>query len=265
MKITSIHNQKILILRQLYKNNERKNSDVFLAEGKKEVLRGINSGFKVIAVYFSSEILNHKEFAEIISCLKKETEIFDIDKKVYEKIAYRTDTEGIIAMFAKKQFSFEQIVVGDKDIFLVLEAIEKPGNLGAVLRTADAAGVKAIILTEAKVDQYHPNVIRSSLGAAFTMPVILSSNEKAKAWFDENNVNIYSAALPAYKSLYEIAMNQKTAFVFGSESLGLTDFWLNNSQENFTIPMTGIVDSLNISVSVAITLYEAVRQQLKSH
>lgn len=261
MKITSIHNQKILVLRQLYKNNERKNSEVFLAEGKKEVLRGINSGFDVIAIYYSSEILNKKDFTGIISSLKKEPEIFDIDKKVYEKIAYRSDTEGIIAMFKKKQFSLEQIKVGDKDIFLVLEAIEKPGNLGAVLRTADAAGVKAIVLTESKVDQYHPNVIRSSLGAAFTIPVILSSNEEAKSWFEENRVNIYSAALPAYISLYEISMDQKTALVFGSESQGLSDFWLTNSHQNFTIPMTGIVDSLNISVSVAITVYEAVRQQ----
>lgn len=261
MKITSIHNQKILALRQLYKNNERKNSEVFLAEGKKEVLRGINSGFDVIAIYYSSEILNKRDFSGIISSLKKESEIFDIDKKVYEKIAYRTDTEGVIAMFKKKQFSLEQIKVGDKDIFLVLEAIEKPGNLGAVLRTADAAGVKAIILTESKVDQYHPNVIRSSLGAAFTIPVILCSNEEAKSWFEENRVNIYSAALPAYNSLYEISMDQKTALVFGSESQGLTDFWLTNSHQNFTIPMTGIVDSLNISVSVAITVYEAVRQQ----
>jgi len=263
MKITSIHNQKILALRQLYKNNERKNSDVFLAEGQKEVLRGINSGFDVIAIYYSSEILDEKDFTAIFSTLKKEIAIFDIDKKVYEKIAYRTDTEGVIAMFKKKQFSLEQIKVGDKDIFLILEAIEKPGNLGAVLRTADAAGVKAIVLTESKVDQYHPNVIRSSLGAAFTIPVISSSNENAKAWLYKNKVNIYSAALPAYNSLYEIDMVQKTALVFGSESQGLTDFWLNNSQQNFTIPMTGIVDSLNISVSVAISLYEAVRQQGK--
>jgi TrmH family RNA methyltransferase len=264
MKITSIHNQKILVLRQLYKNNERKNSDAFLAEGKKEVLRGINSGFDVISVYYSSEILSDKEFTEIISSfINTDKELYDLDKKVYEKIAYRSDTEGIIALFKKKQFSLDEIKVANKDIFVVLEAIEKPGNLGAVLRTADAAGVKAVVLTETKVDQYHPNVIRSSLGAAFTIPVIISTNENVKAWLDVNNVNIYSAALPAYKNFYEIEMKQKTALVFGAESQGLSDFWLKNSTEIFTIPMTGIVDSLNVSVSVAIALYEAVRQQVK--
>lgn len=260
MKITSIHNQKILALRKLYKSNERKHSDVFIAEGKKEVERGIMSGFEAVSVYYSSDIIDKNTLDGIVSKVDKNTEFADLDRNVYEKVAYRDNTEGILALFRKKIDVLDGITVGSKDIFVILEAIEKPGNLGAILRSADAAGVKAIILTETKVDQYHPNVIRSSLGAVFEIPVIISSNFKVLEWLKHNNITIYSAALPSYKGLFELDLGGNVALIFGAESEGLSEFWFKNSDEIFTIPMKGIVDSLNVSVSVAITLYEALRQ-----
>ena len=263
MRITSIHNQKILALRKLYKSNERKQSEVFIAEGKKEVERGILSGFEPVSVFYSSEIIDQVELDDIVLKLKNKPELFDLSNTVYEKIAYRDNTEGILALFLKKKIELCDLNIGTSDIFLILEAIEKPGNLGAILRTADAAGIKAIIMTESKVDQYHPNVIRSSLGAVFQIPVIIASNTEVFEWLKSNEIKSLSAALPGYKNLYEMEMQGNVSLIFGAESIGLSDFWLINSNETFTIPMSGIVDSLNVSVSVAISVYEAVRQKLK--
>lgn len=260
MKITSVHNPKILALRKLYKSNERKNSEVFIAEGKKEVERGILSGFEAVSVYYSSDIIDKKDLESIVSKVEKNTLFSDLDRNVYEKVAYRDNTEGILAVFRKRNSILEDISVGSNDIFVILESIEKPGNLGAILRSADAAGVKAIILTESKVDQYHPNVIRSSLGAVFEIPVINSSNLKVFEWLKHNDIRIYSAALPSYKGLFDLDLSGNISLIFGAESEGLSEFWFRNSDEIFTIPMKGIVDSLNVSVSVAISLYEALRQ-----
>ncbi|MGE5355574.1 MAG: TrmH family RNA methyltransferase [Deltaproteobacteria bacterium] len=261
MKISSIHNQNILALRKLFKNNERKNSDVFITEGKKEVARGINSGYELLTIYFSPEIITKNELSHFLSIIPSKTEIFYLDKLVYEKLAYRDNTEGIIGLFKKKTYTLNDINPGAEDIVLILESIEKPGNLGAILRSADAAGIKAIILTETVIDQYNPNVIRSSLGAVFEIPVILSSNKDVRAWLTSNRFTSFSAALPSYKNLFELDFSGNIAFIFGSEANGLSDFWLDGESQTFTIPMKGIVDSLNVSVSVAVTIYEAIRQK----
>ncbi|HHH55447.1 MAG TPA: RNA methyltransferase [Bacteroidetes bacterium] len=260
VKITSVHNKKILALRKLYKSRERKASDVFIAEGKKEVQRGILSGFELEKLYYCPTIFKN-DLNDIDKLDFEKVDIYELDKSVYEKIAYRDNTEGILALFKKKTYGFDDIASDSKNLYIVLEAVEKPGNLGAVLRTADAAGITGIIMTNTKVDQYHPNVIRSSLGAVFTVPVVVSTNEDALRFFKENNIKIYSAALPSYKNLYELDLNQPVAMVFGTESNGLTDFWLQNNDENYTIPMNGIVDSLNVSTSVAISIYEVLRQR----
>lgn len=260
MKISSVHNQKILALRKLYKSKERKASDVFIVEGLKEVSRGVSSGFSLKSLYFCPEILNH-DLEEIINVNFNIIDVFELDRKVYEKIAYRNNTEGILGLFYKKNYFLEEIEVKKNDLFIVLESLEKPGNLGAVLRTADAAGVACIILTESKVDNYHPNVIRASLGAAFSVPVIVSTTQKVNDWLKNNGIKSYAAALPAFDNIYNIDLKGKIALIFGTESDGLSNFWLDNADINYTIPMTGIVDSLNVSVSVAVSVYEVVRQR----
>ena len=264
LKISSVHNKKILKIRKLYKSRERKAADVFLVEGVKEVSRGIASGFELDSVYFCPDIYNG-DIQDLLSNENDDVLVYELDKPVYEKVAYRDNTEGIIALFRKKIFSLDNFTSEqDNQLFIVLESVEKPGNLGAVLRTADAVGATGIILTESRVDQYHPNVIRASIGAVFTIPVIVSSNDETLEWLNENNIKIYSAALPAYKNIYDLDLTHNVALVFGTESEGLSDFWLKNSDGNFTIPMKGIVDSLNVSVSVAVSVYEVARQRMKS-
>ncbi len=261
MHISSVHNKKVLQLRKLYKSRERKASDIFIAEGVKEVSRGINSGFEIVSLYYCPEIFK-SDMSLFLNDKNKSVELFELDKKVYEKVAYRDNTEGVLAVFKKKIYSLEDFSSDDEGLYIVLESVEKPGNLGAVLRTADAAGVTAVILTESKVDQYHPNVIRSSIGAAFTVPVVVTGNAELHSWFNQNAIEYYAAALPAYNNLYSIDLTGKIALIFGTESQGLTPFWLKAKEKIFTIPMTGIVDSLNVSVSVAVTIYEAVRQRI---
>jgi TrmH family RNA methyltransferase len=261
MIITSIHNQKILALRKLFKSSERKNSDVFIAEGKKEVTRGILSAYEIIGLYYSSAIIAQESLDSLLTLVHNNTEVFDIDKTVYEKLAYRDNTEGIIAVFKKKIFTLNDFLIGGDDIYLILEAIEKPGNLGAILRSADAAGIKGIILTQSKVDQFNPNVIRSSLGTVFRIPVVITSNEDVCDWLKKNNIKSFSAALPSFKDLYDLDLKGNIAMIFGSESSGLSEFWVKRSDEVYTIPMRGIVDSLNVSVSAAISVYEALRQR----
>lgn len=260
MKITSLHNQKILAVRKLYKSNDRKKSELFIAEGRKEVERGFLSGFKAKYVFYCSEITDSDTLEYILSGAIERPEVLNLDSAVYEKIAYRDKTEGILALFYKKTFKLEQILPGENDVYLILESVEKPGNLGAILRTADAAGIKGIILSESKIDQYHPNVIRASLGAVFRIPVVVSENEPVVEWLKQNNIKSMAAALPSYNNIYGVDMKGNIAFVFGAEAEGLSEFWIKNADKLFTIPMQGIVDSLNVSVSVAIAVYEALRQ-----
>ncbi len=261
--IASTHNQKILALRKLYKSRERKKSNLFLVEGIKEVSRGLQSSFEPVAIYFCPKIIPSTVWDKIYSSLPGGVEIYALEKAVYEKIAYRENTEGILAAFRKKEYRFEDIYRQEKkQIFVVLEGVEKPGNLGAILRTADAVGVDAIFLTEGKVDAYHPNVVRASLGGVFTVPVLSSSNTDLYARFRHYNIQTYAAALPAYRNMYELPMQETTALIFGTESTGLQDFWIQKADETYTIPMQGIVDSLNVSVSVSVSLYEALRQRI---
>jgi len=260
MKISSLHNQKVLAVRKLYKSNDRKKSDLFIAEGRKEVERGFLSGFKARYVFYCSEITDSIMLEQIISDAIERPEIFDLDKAVYEKIAYRDKTEGVLALFHKKSYSLEELVPGENDIYLILESVEKPGNLGAILRTADAAGIKGIILSESKVDQYHPNVIRSSLGAVYQIPVVVTGNPQVMKWLKDNDIKSVAAALPSYNNIYGMDLRGNIAIVFGAEAEGLSEFWIKNADELFTIPMRGIVDSLNVSVSVGVAVYEALRQ-----
>lgn len=260
MRISSVHNKKILSLRKLYKSRERKAADIFIAEGVKEVSRGIDSGFELQSIYYCPDIFE-SDIEGLVDAGSKDIEVFELDEKVYEKLAYRNNTEGLLAVFHKKKYTLDDLKVNNNSLFIILESVEKPGNLGAILRTADSVGATAIIVTESKVDQYHPNVIRASIGAAFTVPVVVSNNEAVMAWLTRKDISYFAAALPSYNNLYELDLTERTALVFGTESQGLSDFWLEDKQSIFTIPMTGIVDSLNVSVSVAVSVYEANRQR----
>ena len=193
--------------------------------------------------------------------LPENTKVFEVSRNVYEKIAYREGTEGIIAEIRFKERKLENIKLGKAPLVIVLESVEKPGNLGAVLRSADAAGADAVIICDPLTDLYNPNLIRASIGAIFTRQVAAASSEETVTWLKANGISILTAQLQDSAPYYDTPMTGPTAIVMGTESTGLTDIWRKAADRHIRIPMLGALDSLNVSVSAAILLYEAVRQR----
>ena len=188
--------------------------------------------------------------------------IIKISIEVYEKLARRDSTEGILAVFQSKNHSLDSITLQRKHpLILVAEAPEKPGNIGALLRTADAANLDAVIIANAKTDLYNPNIIRSSIGCVFTNQIAISSTETIIAFLKDNNIGIYCASLKASSSYEEIDYKKACAIVVGTEATGLTNEWLESSTQNIIIPMQGQIDSMNVSVSAGILIFEAKRQR----
>ena len=190
--------------------------------------------------------------------------LFSLSEGAYSKIAYRENTEGIVAVVEQKKVQLGDIKFGrrwEKPLVLVVESVEKPGNLGALLRTADACGVDAVLVCDPLTDLYNPNLIRSSLGGIFTNQVVACSNGEALEWLRSNGINVLTAQLQDSQWYYDTDMVSPTAIVMGTESTGLTDFWREASNAKIKIPMLGELDSLNVSVSAAVLCYEAVRQR----
>ncbi len=186
---------------------------------------------------------------------------FLINKDLYAKVAYRGTTEGIIAEVKTRTLHLEDFHLPEKPLVMVLESVEKPGNLGAVLRSADAAGADAVIICDPLTDLWNPNLIRASIGAVFTVPVVCCSSEEAIAFLKGRGIRILTAQLQDSSPYYDIDMTCGTALVMGTEATGLTDAWRQAADAHILIPMLGRLDSLNVSVSAAILLYEAVRQR----
>ena len=187
--------------------------------------------------------------------------VVEIPENLYRKVAYRESTEGIIAEVEVKERSLEDLTLSEHPLIVVLESVEKPGNLGAVLRSADAARADAVIVCDPLTDLYNPNLIRASLGGIFTVPTVAASSEETIAWLKARGIRILTAQLQDSSWYYDIDMTVGTALVMGTESTGLTDVWRRAADAHIRIPMLGRLDSLNVSVSAAILLFEAVRQR----
>lgn len=263
-EITSIKNPKIKgVLALCEKSKLRKEQGLFVAEGIREVKHCIEGNYHIQSLFYCPQIIDNKSIREIIELLgvSAPNEIFTISNNIYSKIAYRESTEGIIAIVEEKSHKLDEIKLSENPLVIVIEAVEKPGNIGAILRTADACGADALIICQPLTDLYNPNIIRSSLGGVFTVPIAVCSNEDAAKWLKDNNINIYTAQLQDSKLYYDTDFGSPCAIVFGSESKGLTNFWREISDSKIIIPMLGKLDSLNVSVSVSILCYEALRQK----
>ena len=258
--ITSAQNPKIRTLLTLQeKSKERKKAGLFVVEGRRELLHCIEAGYEPYAVFFCPEIISEADFNEIAE--KCTCNFFEVPQHLYDKLAYRGGTEGVIAELRCKEMSLESLMLPENPLVVVLEAVEKPGNLGAVLRSADASGVDAVIVCDPLTDMYNPNLIRSSIGAIFTVPVATASSEETIAWLKGHGIRIYTAQLQDSEWYYDTDMRGGTAIVMGTEATGLTDVWRKAADAHIKIPMLGKLDSLNVSVSAAILMFEAVRQR----
>ncbi|RLZ11643.1 TrmH family RNA methyltransferase [Faecalibacter macacae] len=256
MQIESLQNQKIKNLLKLQeKSRERKNQGLFIVEGTQENELAINGGYEAVEVYICEDIYEANiKFGN--------PRRFEITRAIFEKIAYRKSTGGVIGVYKTKSSNLEDLNLPENPLVVVLEAVEKPGNLGAVLRTGDGAKVDAVIVCDETVDFFNPNVIRSSVGTLFTNNIASASKEAVLEFFTERNVQIVSTFLRDETiSLYEANFTSGSAIILGTEATGLSDFWADNSDVLIKIPMLGFVDSLNVSNAAAICVYEAVRQR----
>lgn len=252
--IESFQNDKIKNITKLLTDNRyRKKSKVFVVEGQQENERALKFGFEPVE-FFICEAIYQKKQPTI-------GKIHFVTDKVYEKIAYRGSSEGIIGIYKTKETALSSFKPEDNSTIIIVEGIEKPGNLGAILRSCEAFGIDALIVTDGKTDFYNPNVIRSSVGCLFGMDIFQAGNKETLEFLQENNFNIYTTLMDeTAEDLYRRDFTQKSAVLFGTEHSGLSDFWTGKGK-NTLIPMAGTIDSLNLSNAVAITCYETLRQK----
>lgn len=256
MQIESLQNQKIKNLLKLQeKSRERKNQGLFIVEGTQENELAIKGGYEAVEIYICEDIYDSDiKFGN--------PRRFEITRTIFEKLAYRKSTGGIIGVYKTKASKLEDLNLPENPLVVVLEAVEKPGNLGAVLRTGDGAKVDAVIVCDETVDFFNPNVIRSSVGTLFTNQIASATKEEVLNYLKARNVQIVSTFLRDETiSLYEADFTSGSAIILGTEATGLSDFWADNSAALIKIPMLGYVDSLNVSNAAAICVYEAVRQR----
>ncbi len=268
--VTSGQNPKIKELLALQeKSRTRREKGLFVVEGRRELGHCLDAGYKARTLFVCMEIISVNELEEIIGKASRAGEsaddampnIIEVPSALYDKIAYRGGTEGIIAEVEYMDRGLDSIRLSDSPLIVILESVEKPGNLGAVLRSADAAGADAVIICDPLTDIYNPNLIRSSIGAVFSRQIATASSCDTIKWLKDNNISIYTAQLQDSEWYYSTDMSGGTAIVMGTESTGLTDVWRQAADAHIKIPMLGQLDSLNVSVSAAILLYEAVRQR----
>lgn len=256
-QITSAQNPFIKQLVQLQeKAKARKQSGTFLIEGKREIELAVKGGYEIETVLYLAEtdfdfrIFRFSDFQKI-----------EISKEVYQKLAYRDTTEGVIAVARSKSLSLSDLELSENPLVLVAEAPEKPGNIGAMLRTADAANLDAVIIANPKSDMYNPNIVRSSVGCLFTNQIATGTTEEVIAFLKARNIAIYGATLQDSIAYHEQDFTSATALVVGTEATGLTQEWREAAKRNIMIPMQGEIDSMNVSVAAAILIFEAKRQR----
>ncbi|MEN8123730.1 MAG: RNA methyltransferase [Bacteroidota bacterium] len=261
-KITSIHNPIIKEILQLQeKSRIRKNKGLFIIEGTREISLAIKGNYDIRTLLFCNEIISFNDFNTLVKDIPN-VEIIEISKEIYQKISHRKTTEGIIAIAKIKKLSLNDLKLISNPLILVAEAPEKPGNIGALLRTADAANLDAVLIANPKTDMFNPNIIRSSVGCLFTTQIATGTTNEILNFLDQNNIKIYAAVLNSRSENYtQINFEGSTAIVVGTEAIGLSDLWLKKSIKNIIIPMEGEIDSLNVSVSAAILIFEAKRQR----
>ena len=255
--ITSVQNPFIKSLVQLQeKAKVRKQTATFLMEGKREIELAQKGGYEIETILFLPELIDANYLKDI-----KATDYIEINKEVYQKLAYRDSTEGILAVAKTKSHELKELKLSNNPLILVAEGIEKPGNLGAILRTADAANIDAVIIANPRSDLYNPNTVRSSVGCLFTNQIATGTTEEVIAFLKSNQISIYSATLQNSNAYHIEDYTLATALVVGTEATGLTEAWREESIQNITIPMQGEIDSMNVSVAAAILLFEAKRQR----
>lgn len=264
--LTSLQNPRIKQVVALRDRRDRDETGLFVIEGYRELLRAAEMGHPVQALYVCPELfLGVNEQALIQRLLARGGQMFNCTKAVFQKISYRDRPDGLIAVAPQQHRSIadlDRMVQFDPPPFFVIaEAIEKPGNLGTILRSSDAVGLSGLIVCDRCTDIHNPNVVRASVGTLFTVPVIEASNEETLEWLRKKSVLILAATPSASKQYTQVDMTQSLAIAVGTEQLGLSDFWMDQADIQVKIPMCGVADSLNVAMATTLLMYEALRQR----
>lgn len=257
-QIASVQNPFIKSLVQLQeKSKARKQSNSFLIEGIREIELAIKGNYEIETILICFEVIEKSFNPSIFQSFNS----IEISKEVYQKLAYRDTTEGVLAVAKMKSHELKNLKLPKNPLILVMESIEKPGNIGAMLRTCDAAKVDAVIIANPKTDLYNPNMVRSSVGCLFTNQIAIGTTEEVIEYLQKEKINFYSATLQNSTSYHTQNYTKPTALVVGTEATGLTEPWREKSTQNIIIPMQGEIDSMNVSVAAAILIFEAKRQR----
>lgn len=259
--LTSAQNPKIKHLLQLQqKSSERRKSGTFVVEGQREVMHCLSVGYEADTVFVCPQIATADAIDQLMVAAPQ-CRLVGVSPDLYAKIAYRGSTEGMVVEMKTRSLTLTDLQLPESPLIVVLESVEKPGNLGAILRSADASGVDAVVVCDPLTDLFNPNLIRSSIGGIFTVPTVACTSEECIGFLKSRGIQILTAQLQDSNLYYDTDMRRPTAIVMGTESTGLTQQWRAAADAHIRIPMLGRLDSLNVSVSAAILMFEAVRQR----
>lgn len=261
-RISSLQNPRVKQLVKLRDRRPRDEAGVFLVEGYREIRRALEKQVALRELYFSPDwFLGENEPALLAQAETAGATLYELTKDAFAKVAYRERPDGLLAVAPQWRRALDDLAVRPDPFLLVVEAIEKPGNLGTILRSADAAGCDAVIVCDPVTDIFNPNVVRASTGVLFSVPLVVDESPRVLAWLRAKGVRTV-ATTPGAETLYTAAnLTGPLAVIMGSEQYGLSEFWLQNADVPVRIPMAGQADSLNVAMATIITLFEAVRQR----
>jgi RNA methyltransferase, TrmH family len=260
-RITSLTNERVKAAVRLRERRERERTGLTIVDGAREILRALDAGVAVEAAFLAEELVRAPDALAAADRLRHRPTTIEASPAVLAKVAFGERSEGVVAIVRTPDRTLADLVLRENPLIVVVEGIEKPGNLGAVLRSADGAGVDAVIAADPLTDPYNPNAIRASLGTIFTVPVVSASSVATLDWLARNGIRPVAAVVDAAADYASVDLTPPTAIVLGSEADGLTPTWRDPRVQPVSIPMAGIADSLNVSIAAAVLLYEAVRQR----
>ncbi|MCL2098204.1 MAG: RNA methyltransferase [Bacteroidales bacterium] len=257
--ISSTRNSRISeVLELKEKSRERRAKGLIVVEGLREIMMALSAGYSIDTLFAYENLGGFERFKAIHDLPKR---VCTVSADVFAKMAYRENSDGLLALIPLHNLKLKEVRLSKKPFVIILESVEKPGNLGAILRTADAAKVDAVVICDPLTDLYNPNVIRSSIGCIFMQQVVACSSQDALQWLRIKGIKAFAAELEAAQCYHETDFTQSSAIIMGTEAEGLSDFWLQEADARIKIPMRGKIDSLNVSVSTAILTFEAMRQR----
>lgn len=261
-RIVSLKNESIKKVAALRERKARDHEGLTIIDGVREFQMAVQAGVEVVEFYFCPPLMDKSDPQALMRLMSaSNTRMVEVSSGIFEKINFGDRAEGITAVIRQPQKKLNDFKINKAPLLVIVEAVEKPGNLGAILRTCDAAGVDGLIVCDGRTDVYNPNVIRASLGAVFTVPVVVARNQDALNYLKDNGIKTAGTFPDARISFWQADFKSKSAVLLGSEQDGLSEFWREHADEQIQVPMQGAVNSLNVSITAALVIYEAMRQR----